>query len=98
MAVELVADAGRQPLPVVPGLPDDAFAHDGQLTKSEVRAVTLAALAPCDGELLWDVGAGAGSVAIEWLRSGRGMRAIAIERDAVRAARIACQRRAAWRP
>ncbi len=88
MAVELVADPGRQPLPVVPGLPDDAFAHDGQLTKSEVRAVTLAALAPCDGELLWDVGAGAGSVAIEWLRSGRGMRAIAIERDAVRAARI----------
>ena len=88
MAVELVADPGRQPLPVVPGLPDAAFAHDGQLTKSEVRAVTLAALAPCDGELLWDVGAGAGSVAIEWLRSGRGMRAIAIERDTVRAARI----------
>lgn len=88
MAVELVADAGRQPLPGAPGLPDDAYIHDGQLTKSEVRAVTLAALAPCDGELLWDVGAGAGSVAIEWLRSGRGMRAIAIERDAARAGRI----------
>ena len=65
----------------MPGLPDDAFDHDGQLTKAEVRAVTLAALAPCDGELLWDVGAGAGSVAIEWLRAGQGMRAIAIERD-----------------
>ncbi len=89
LAVELVADGSRRPLPAVPGLPDDAFAHDGQLTKSEVRAVTLAALSPCDGELLWDVGAGAGSVAIEWLRSGRGMRAIAIERDTARAARIA---------
>ena len=88
MAVELVADEGHWPLPGVPGLPDDAFAHDGQLTKAEVRAVTLAALAPCDGELLWDVGAGAGSVAIEWLRSGHGLRAIAIERDPARAARI----------
>ena len=79
----------EQPRPCVPGLPDEAFEHDGQLTKAEVRAVTLAALAPCDGELLWDVGAGAGSVAIEWLRAGRGMRAIAIERDPARAARIA---------
>lgn len=70
------------------GLPDEAFAHDGQLTKAEVRAVTLSALAPLDGELLWDIGAGAGSVAIEWLRAGRGMRAIAIERDPIRAARI----------
>lgn len=89
MAVELVADEGHRPLPGVPGLPDDAFDHDGQLTKAEVRAVTLAALAPCDGERLWDVGAGAGSVAIEWLRSGQGMHAIAIERDPARAARIA---------
>ena len=80
----VAVDLRRRPrsrVPCVPGLPDDAFDHDGQLTKGEVRAVTLAALAPCDGELLWDVGAGAGSVAIEWLRAGRGMRAIAIERD-----------------
>jgi precorrin-6Y C5,15-methyltransferase (decarboxylating) len=88
LAVEIRADAGRPALPLVPGLPDETFDHDGQLTKAEVRAVTLAALAPCDGELLWDVGAGAGSVAIEWLRSGRAMRAIAIERDAMRADRI----------
>lgn len=53
----------------VPGLPDDAYRHDGQLTKREVRAVTLARLAPVPGELLWDVGAGAGSVAIEWARA-----------------------------
>ena len=86
VAIELAAAA--RPRPPVPGLPDDAYEHDGQLTKAEIRAVTLAALAPCDGELLWDVGAGAGSVAIEWLRSGRAMRALAIERDSARAARI----------
>ena len=89
LAVEVRSDPGRTQQPFTPGLPDDAFEHDGQITKAEVRAVTLAALAPCDGELLWDVGAGAGSVAIEWLRAGRGMRAIAIERDPERAARIA---------
>ena len=89
LAVEVRSDPGRTQQPFTPGLPDDAFEHDGQITKAEVRAVTLAALAPCDGELLWDVGAGAGSVAIEWLRAGRGTRAIAIERDPERAARIA---------
>lgn len=73
----------------VPGLPDDAFEHDGQVTKGEVRALTLAALGPREGELLWDVGAGAGSVAIEWLRAGDRMRAVAIERVRERAARIA---------
>ena len=87
VAVHLATVA--QPRPCIPGLPDEAYDHDGQLTKAEVRAVTLAALAPCDGELLWDVGAGAGSIAIEWLRSGPGMRAIAIERDPTRATRIA---------
>ncbi|HXP30645.1 MAG TPA: precorrin-6y C5,15-methyltransferase (decarboxylating) subunit CbiE [Stellaceae bacterium] len=71
------------------GLPDDAFAHDGQLTKRAVRAATLAALAPLPGELLWDVGAGCGSIAIEWLRSGRSMRAICFERDPARCALIA---------
>lgn len=71
-----------------PGLPDDAYEHDGQITKRDVRAVTLAALVPVPGQLLWDVGAGSGSVAIEWLRAAPGARAIAIERDAERAARI----------
>jgi precorrin-6B C5,15-methyltransferase / cobalt-precorrin-6B C5,C15-methyltransferase len=68
----------------VPGLPDDAFRHDGQLTKREVRAATIAALAPTPGQLLWDVGAGCGSIAIEWLRSHRTLAAIAVECDAGR--------------
>jgi precorrin-6Y C5,15-methyltransferase (decarboxylating) len=93
VALELAADEGAKVWPAVPGLPDAAFEHDGQLTKAELRAVTLAALAPLDGELLWDVGAGAGSVAIEWLRAGRAMRAVAIERDPARAARIATNAR-----
>ena len=58
----------RSLLPRSPGLPDEAFHHDGQLTKREVRAATLAALAPVPGQLLWDVGAGCGSIAIEWMR------------------------------
>ncbi len=70
-------------------LPDDAFAHDGQLTKQSMRAVTLAALAPRTGELLWDVGAGSGSIAIEWCRSGSRCRAVAFERDEQRRKRIA---------
>ncbi len=71
-----------------PGLPDDAFEHDGQITKRAIRAVTIAALAPVPGQLLWDVGAGCGSVAIEWLRAAPGARAIAVERDEERARRI----------
>jgi precorrin-6B C5,15-methyltransferase / cobalt-precorrin-6B C5,C15-methyltransferase len=63
----------------LPGLPDDAYLHDGQLTKREIRAVTLASLAPCPGQLLWDVGAGNGSIAIEWLRSHPRNRAVAVE-------------------
>ena len=70
-------------------LPDDSFAHDGQITKQPMRAVTLAALAPRPGELLWDVGAGSGSIAIEWCRSGAGCHAIAFERDEQRRKRIA---------
>lgn len=70
-------------------LPDDAFAHDGQITKQMMRAVTLAALGPRPGEMLWDVGAGSGSVAIEWCRSGPGCRAVAFERDEQRRQRIA---------
>ena len=70
-------------------LPDDAFAHDGQITKQSMRAVTLAALAPRPGELLWDVGSGSGSIAIEWCRGGRGCAAVAFERDEQRRKRIA---------
>jgi precorrin-6B C5,15-methyltransferase / cobalt-precorrin-6B C5,C15-methyltransferase len=73
----------------VPGLPDSAFEHDGQLTKREVRAVTLSALAPQPGQLLWDVGAGCGSIGIEWMRSDRRCRAIAIEMQPDRRAMIA---------
>ncbi|SDP45968.1 precorrin-6Y C5,15-methyltransferase (decarboxylating) [Actinopolyspora xinjiangensis] len=71
-----------------PGLPDDAFEHDGQLTKRDVRVTTLARLAPSPGGLLWDVGAGAGSVAIEWMRASPACRAVAVERSAERAERI----------
>jgi precorrin-6Y C5,15-methyltransferase (decarboxylating) len=72
---------GAALLPRIPGLPDDAFTHHGQLTKREVRAATLAALGPYPDALLWDVGAGCGSIAIEWMRAARGARAIAFERD-----------------
>ncbi len=72
-----------------PGLPEDAFEHDGQITKREVRAATLAALAPLPGQMLWDVGAGSGAVAIEWLRTGVSLRAVAVERDPGRCAAIA---------
>lgn len=74
---------------LTPGLDDSLFEHDGQLTKREVRAVTLSALAPRRGELLWDVGLGAGSVAIEWLLSGAAMRSVGFESDLERAARAA---------
>ena len=84
LAVECLPAAGTISLPRLPGLPDEAFSHDGQITKREVRAVTLAGLSPLPGQLLWDVGAGCGSIAVEWLRSSRAMRAIAIESDAAR--------------
>lgn len=74
--------------PLTPGLPDDAYDSDGQLTKREVRAVTLALLGPQPGELLWDVGAGSGSIAIEWMRSHRACRAVAVESSPERAARV----------
>jgi precorrin-6Y C5,15-methyltransferase (decarboxylating) len=69
-------------------LPDDEFGHDGQITKQSIRAVTLAALGPRPGELLWDVGSGSGSVAIEWCRSAPGCTAVAFERDEQRRGRI----------
>lgn len=85
VAVEVRGGPG---LPRTPGLPDDAFASDGQLTKRHVRALTVAALAPNPGERLWDVGAGNGSVAVEWLRAEPTATAVAIEAREDRAARI----------
>nr|WP_310428186.1 precorrin-6y C5,15-methyltransferase (decarboxylating) subunit CbiE [Chamaesiphon sp. VAR_48_metabat_135_sub] len=84
IAVECQIDSGTTPLNRLPGLPETAYHHDGQLTKREVRAITLAALAPMPGELLWDVGAGCGSIGIEWLRSHPQCRAIAIEQHSHR--------------
>jgi precorrin-6B C5,15-methyltransferase / cobalt-precorrin-6B C5,C15-methyltransferase len=89
IAVECVAAPGTCALPLLAGLPDGAFEHDGQLTKREVRAVTLARLAPLPGEILWDIGAGCGSIAIEWLRANPEGDAVAVERDPGRAATIA---------
>ena len=83
------ADGDTAILPTVPGLPDDAYEHDGALTKRHVRAATLAALAPAPGALLWDIGAGSGSIGIEWLRAEPTARAIAIEPRGERAARAA---------
>jgi precorrin-6Y C5,15-methyltransferase (decarboxylating) len=85
LAVECVPDPGARPLPRW-GLPDEAFAHDGTMTKREVRALTLARLAPRPGALLWDVGCGCGSVAVEWTRAARGARAVGIEPRADRRA------------
>jgi precorrin-6Y C5,15-methyltransferase (decarboxylating) len=89
LAIDCVTSPDAPLLPPVPGLPDDAFVHDGQLTKREARAATLAKLAPYPGALLWDVGAGCGSIAIEWMRAARDARAIAFERDNARVAMIA---------
>ena len=88
VAIEVVADDGARILPRAPGLADELFEHDGQITKREIRALTLSALAPRRGELLWDVGAGSGSVSIEWLLADVSLSAIAIERRGERAERI----------
>ena len=88
LAIDCVAGPGARAYSRLAGLPDAAYRHDGQLTKRMVRAATLAALAPLAGETLWDVGAGCGSIAIEWLRGGGG-RAVAIEREPKRIALIA---------
>jgi len=89
IALECESIPGTRVLSRLAGLPDDAFEHDGQLTKREVRAVTLAQLAPVAGETLWDIGAGSGSVAIEWLRAIEGGSAVAVERNHERAVIIA---------
>jgi precorrin-6Y C5,15-methyltransferase (decarboxylating) len=87
-AIEIEASRDARVLPLASGLDDALFEHDGQITKREVRALTLSALSPRKGELLWDIGAGSGSIAIEWLLAHPAMRAIAIEGNAERAARI----------
>jgi precorrin-6Y C5,15-methyltransferase (decarboxylating) len=89
LAIECLADPATPVLARTPGLPDGAYESDGALTKWPVRAVTLAALAPTPGALLWDVGAGSGSIAIEWLRAEPTARAVAVERRADRRERIA---------
>ncbi|WP_396454374.1 precorrin-6y C5,15-methyltransferase (decarboxylating) subunit CbiE [Actinomadura sp.] len=94
VAVECAPGPDAAPLPRVAGLPDASYEHDGQITKSEVRAVTLSRLAPLPGELLWDVGAGSGSVAIEWARAHPSCAAVAVERRPDRAARIGRNARA----
>ena len=89
IALNCIADPNTIPLSRLPGLPDNAYHHDGQLTKKEIRSITIAALAPIPGQLLWDVGAGCGSIGIEWMRSDRRCRAIAIEQNSQRVSYIA---------
>ncbi|WP_367823528.1 precorrin-6y C5,15-methyltransferase (decarboxylating) subunit CbiE [Streptomyces sp. LMG1-1-1.1] len=88
LALDCSRDPGTLRLGATPGLPDEAYEHDGQLTKRYVRAATLAALAPAPGELLWDIGGGSGSIGIEWMRTHRSCRALAVEKSPERAARI----------
>jgi precorrin-6Y C5,15-methyltransferase (decarboxylating) len=88
VAIE-VADPEARSIPLSPGLPDSYFEHDGQITKREIRAATIAALTPRRGERLWDIGAGSGSIAIEWMLCDPANTAIAIEEREDRAARIA---------
>jgi precorrin-6Y C5,15-methyltransferase (decarboxylating) len=89
IAVEVIAEPEAVIVPLTSGLDDAFFEHDGQLTKREIRAVTLSSLEPRQGELLWDVGLGAGSIAIEWLLRHPSMRAIGIEARSDRAERAA---------
>jgi precorrin-6B C5,15-methyltransferase / cobalt-precorrin-6B C5,C15-methyltransferase len=89
IAIFCIADAEARSLSRLAGLPDAAYHHDGQLTKQEVRAITLAALAPLPGQLLWDVGAGCGSIGIEWMRTHVRCHAIAIEQHSDRLSMIA---------
>ncbi len=89
VAIEVVADANARILPLAAGIPDSFFENDGQITKREIRATTLSKLAPRHGELLWDVGAGTGSISIEWMLASPGNRAIAVEPRPDRLARIA---------
>ncbi|TPJ79989.1 precorrin-6y C5,15-methyltransferase (decarboxylating) subunit CbiE [Mesorhizobium sp. B2-6-2] len=88
LAIEIESTPDARVLPLTAGLADHLFEHDGQITKREIRAITLSALAPRRGELLWDIGAGSGSIGIEWMLAHSSLRAIAIEANSERAARI----------
>jgi precorrin-6Y C5,15-methyltransferase (decarboxylating) len=88
VAIEVAGASAVRVVTLAPGLDDTWFENDGQLTKAEIRAVTLAALAPRAGQLLWDIGAGSGSVGIEWCLRHRRNRCIAVEQHSERAARI----------
>jgi precorrin-6Y C5,15-methyltransferase (decarboxylating) len=88
VALEVEASPNARVLPWAAGLSDGLFEHDGQITKREIRAVTLSSLAPRHNELLWDIGAGSGSVAIEWMLADPSLRAFAIEQHPDRAARV----------
>ncbi|MFZ2177185.1 MAG: precorrin-6y C5,15-methyltransferase (decarboxylating) subunit CbiE [Rhodococcus sp. (in: high G+C Gram-positive bacteria)] len=88
IAIECVAGPDRLRLTRIPGLPDAAYSGDGQMTKHEIRALTLCALAPAPGEVLWDVGGGSGTIGIEWMRTDSRCRAVAFERDAGRMGQI----------
>jgi precorrin-6Y C5,15-methyltransferase (decarboxylating) (EC 2.1.1.132) len=81
MAIECIPESNATILSRIPGLPDEAFFHDGQLTKREIRAVSLSRLMPVVDQVLWDVGAGCGSVAIEWMRTSPRCQAVAIEKS-----------------
>lgn len=87
-AIEVVAAPDARVLALTSGLPDALYEHDGQLTKRDIRAMTLSALAPKRGQLLWDIGAGSGSIGIEWMLADPSLRAIAVEADPERAGRI----------
>ena len=89
LAVDCIAAPDAALLPRVPGLPDELFEHDGTMTKRETRAVTIAKLMPMRGALLWDIGTGCGSVAVEWMRAARYAQAIGIEPRADRRAMAA---------
>ncbi|MCY3880105.1 MAG: precorrin-6y C5,15-methyltransferase (decarboxylating) subunit CbiE [Rhodobacteraceae bacterium] len=84
LCIECVADHGAHPWPRGPGLPDAAFATDGNFTKRDIRAVSVSMLAPRRGALLWDIGTGCGSIAVEWMRAAPDCRAIGIDSDAGR--------------
>jgi len=88
IGIDVAAEPAAFVLPRRASLPDSAFAHDGQLTKQDIRAITLSALAPRTGARLWDIGAGAGSIAIEWLLADPSCTAVAVEADATRCERI----------
>lgn len=88
VAIEASGDDRAKTIPLAVAIPDALFEHDGQITKREIRAVTLSSLAPRPGELLWDIGAGSGSIAISWMLAHPSLHAVAIEAEAERAARI----------